>query len=365
MKQLPQPDHAISPHVSDLEGWHSTLADGYLSSRFSELVEWTHDQADAESLPWVENRDDVSMRWQHGAMMIGHIASQHGHPLFSHGRGWTDTGRVAEVLDPIDYRSFDASFVENALVLTHSLAVVQGEIETPGISVILNIENTKYDDPDHVPYKHNIAVVDLRDMSEPTDTVVGDMSLDEYQSLSAAERGEVSERLRSAAGELIEHGRGYGINWTPQQGKYFDERLQLNSFSMITEYGTDDNGKIEDILDRLKAHEIAQKRREQPDFGKLPDGYESLPERTQESIAGIFDYFDSMRDPFDDVRIDKYSLGRMGFEDSDLEELIKNGILVDEGESLQLSGTYLSWGLAQPYYEHWVSRQYPAGEQEA
>ena len=316
------------------------------------------EHVDSREHPWASNREDVARRWQHAIEVAGTIAQQHSHPLLSHGEGWVDQAHTARVLEPIDFRSIEASFVENALILVHSLVLYQFEVGEQGLSVRLNTSNS----PEWSEY--DIHFIDLRDMSEPTDTVIGNMTVEQYVALSEAERTLLQDTLqqrlqRDRFSTLI------GFAWPPQQARYYKEMRQLESYALRAEFGTDNNEEIYTIRDQLRAHEVAQIRREQPNFGIQPDTLEALSDDDLDAICSIFEYFDQTRDPFDEnPHIDEYSLGRMGYESTDMESLVTDGILIDNGLVFDISGYLQSYTLSQPYYEYWVSRHYPDADEE-
>jgi hypothetical protein len=361
MEREPPADIIVSPTVRDKEEWKEVLADDDLRTRFNELVDLTQSTLDVAEYPWVAERHDVASRWQHLINMLGVTAKSHGHPLFAHGGGWSDQERVQEVLEPVDYRSFDAGFVENALILTHSLAVHQGQSDNPGLSVSLNTLNNKRDNQDGELAERFTSIFDLRDMAEPTETLIGDMSLDDFKRLSEAEIEELDKKLMDLVFEAPNYGKRYGWENPPQKERYLDERYRLIEYGKLAVYGTVDGKEIDNIHDEQKAGEIAKLRQERPDFGKLPDDFKDLPDGLKVVVETLFWYFDNHRARYDYISIDTYSFfANLDLQEADLKALEKAGILILNGDEPMPSpaGPLWDYKLSAPYYEHWVSRHY-------
>ncbi len=359
MERQPKSEIILSPHVRFAEDWQETLKDNELAARFNDLIGFTQESVSGSDYPWIHDRKEVGMRWQHLVNLLGDAARSHSHPLFRRGQGWCDEERTAQVLEPIDYRSFDASFIENALILTHSLAVQQKQSTSPGLSVSLNILNNMDDmkDPELVDFF--TKSFDLRDLAEPTDTLIDEMTLEDFKNLTKEKREGLIDQLFEMAFKTEEYGNGYGWSRPPQKQKYLDERSKLIEYSDLVEYGTAETSEIEQILDERKTAEIARLRQERPDFGKKPDDFESLPDNLKTCVTSMFEYFDHMRERYNVIGIDTHSMNRMGFTNGDLESLKHAGILINEEQSLMPDGYMWSYLLSQPYYECWVSRHYP------
>lgn len=338
------------------------LADEDLAHRFDELVGLTQEHLSAADYPWAENRQEVGMRWQHVIETLGACATSYSHPLFSERVGWADKERVDKVMKPINYRSFDASFIENALILTHSLAIMQNQSNEPGLSVDLDINHVSNYEPEMADLW--IKRIDLRDMAEPTDTVIGNMTLEEYQALSKDAIEELTTKLFDLKHGTEEFGNCFNLfTETPQKRRYQREIHKLDDYAKLTDYGTTDAGEIRKICDQRKAYEIAQLRDARPDFGKEPEGYHALDETTKRQVLYLFEYFDNTRDPFEGIGMDKYSLfSTLDFTEEDVSKLVDNEVLHHEKIALRSGSMLDTYRLATDYYECWVGRHYPATE---
>lgn len=341
--------------------WQELAGDDELMQRLHMLVDWTQAHVDPSEHPWVADRADVMFRWQHTVELTGRIARTSSHPLFSKGGGWSDKERVREVLAPIAYRSFEASFVENALLLTHALTITQQEIVEPGLSIRLNLTNNRSTNQNPEYADMYTTILDLRDMAEPTHSVIGAMTLEEYGQLSVEERKALRKRLFDLQFNTEDFGKKYGWSDPPQKQRYEDERNRLDEYAQLLEFGTTDRTDINSIREQRKAAEITKLRTERPDFGKLPKEYQVLSDEAKGLVGYLFEYFDEMRDSFEEIFIDTYSLGNtLGFTEKDLDRLKAAQVLIDEKPVLFPDGYRYVYKLATAYYECWVSRHYPA-----
>ncbi len=223
----------------------------------------------------------------------------------------------------------------------------------------LNIINNCEDNQQPELVAHFTHTFDIRDMAEPTDTIIGDMTVEDFKALSTQERRELIDHLFELVFKTENYGDGYGWLQPPQKQKYLTERNQLIDYEKLVEYGTTDSSEINQILDERKANEITRLRQERPGFGKIPDDFETLPEHLKICVKSMFMYFDEMRERFNVIGIDTNSMGNLNFNDADLEGLKKAGILIDEEAITMPEGYGWSYTLAPPYYECWVSRHYP------
>ncbi len=364
MERTPSPEEVhLSPHLRDPEEWQEILKDNDLLHRFNELVNLTQANLDTTVYPWAADRIDVAMRWQHAVELLGNTARSYMHPLFlqKNGGGWLDEVRVKQVLDAVPYRQRggDEVYLENALILTHSLALQQQD-KKRGLVTDLCVLNNIRDMQNPEVLDFFTKRFDLRDFAEPNDTVIGNMTVEEYGHLTEDERNELYNRVHRLAFS-DKFGGDYGWASPPQMQRYLDEMDTLYNYSKIVRYGTADNDEIFKIRNERKVLEIAQLRQERPDFGKLPDDFKVLPNELKRLIQSMFMYFDSMRDRFEDLSIDTYSMGEMGYSEEDLDSLKSAGILVDEQTYMSPVGPIWSYKVSKPYYEHWVARFYPPG----
>ena len=349
----------ISPTVEYSDLWHEALADDDLRERFNSLVRLTQKSADSTAHPWVLDDNAVAARWQHLVVAVGDAGETISHPLFR-SKDWSDAARVEQVLGQISTRDEAGSFIEKALILTHSLISSVPIIDVSGLSVSLDTSMTIKDSKDPSLGANLARTFDLRDMGEPTLTVLGDMTLEEFQSLNETQQAELGAQLSDLWSATHNYGNGYGWEGTPQQKRFRRERMRLQEYRNLTIYGTNVESEIQRIRHERKAAEIAQLRTERPDFGKEPDDWESLSERAKDCVHVLFDYFDEMRLPFELIDIDTYSLGQtLGFTDSDVQILRDSGVLVGGEPFLSPGGVLYSFKLAAPYYESWVSAHYP------
>jgi hypothetical protein len=350
-------DAYIVPGVRRQDDWERAFEDEAVVARFNELVDWTAAAA-SEEYPWAYDRRDIAGRWQ---LMISALASEagaNGHPLFEQGR-WGDEKFAQQVLESVEHRhNPDAGFAEKGIALAHSLAIAHGESEIPGINIkyCSLINSWDMEKPELVEYF--TSIYDLRDFGPAEHTVIGELDYNGYRALSEEQRQELRDRLQVAY-DTPKHGKRYGwLMDSPQMNRYEAEAERLSEFYRLDKYGTVKDDEIDVIRDDRKAAEIARAKAERPDFGKTPDGWAELPERLREITAGIYGYFDDMRDRFEIPRIDTHTLGHMELKDEELQALIDKGILVNEQSGPSPGGFLYSWELSTPYYEAWVANQY-------
>jgi hypothetical protein len=196
-------------------------------------------------------------------------------------------------------------------------------------------------------------------MAEPNDTVIGNMSLEDFKALDEGKRKELLDYLLGLVFDSKEYGSGYGWSRPPQKQKYLAERDRLHEYATLIEFGTVDSSEIERILDERKYVEIARLRQERPDFGKIPDDFEALSKDLKVCVNSMFAYFDEMRARYQIISIDTHTMANLGLEDKDLTGLKETGILIDEKIEPMPDGYVWSYKLAPAYYECWVSRHYP------
>jgi|GEM_PF-2490317 len=361
MESLNTPHDAYVPsYLRDHEEWAKILEKPYYRALLEDLIGWTQANADADEHEWVTDRDEVARRWVYLSENLASSAGSHSHPIYRRGswgydKEWEDDAMAAIDMpdEPFESRG------EAGLVLARSLVFNSG-VGDNGLSVAFYHSNTHPDrtEPDIVAAF--TTTYDLRDMSAPTVSVLGDMTADDYALLDEASMESLGRRLEEAADEITNFGINYSwINdMTPQQRILWDESFKLREFHDLYVYGTTKNDEIWQIRHERKAEEIAKLREERPDFGKVPDEFEALPGKVRESIVGMFMYFDQMRDPFEDISIDTHTLGHMEMSEKRLRKLIDAGVLENPQTAVSLGGPLIRFDLCKPYYEAWVSRHY-------
>jgi hypothetical protein len=362
-KQQPPADALFAPTLQYPEQWQEVYKDDDLTARFDALVGLTQGSVDVAEYPWAADESDVRHRWQHLVEYIGDAARSIGHPLFSQGLGWVDEARVADVLGTIDFRSFDASFVENALILTHSLMMSDQSAPSNGLTVFMNTLNNIKDCKNPELVAAFTKSYDLRDMAEPTETLIGDMTVEEFGAMDETVRDGLNEALFELVYRDHEFGNGYGWFFTPQKDRFYAEREKLITYEKLIEFGTSDEEEIREILDQRKADEVERLRQEWPDFGKLPESFEDLSDELKRCVAAMFEYFDDMRERYEIISIDTHTMSHMDFTDALLNQLKAAGVLTDEKPIITPGGWLWLYKLAEPYYECWVARHYPASEE--
>jgi len=197
---------------------------------------------------------------------------------------------------------------------------------------------------------------DIREMGPVVSAI--DMDFVEFKSLSDEEVDRTVEKHN----RLVEHRRKTGrvsfgeVFDYPPLGQIWRDTNKLQDFLEWRKYGKPDRElsyqeEMANLIGLIE-YQITQ----DPEYGKPPEAFNGLSLGDKQKIGSLFMYFDGMRDIAERMGIDTYSLlSTMGFEESDVESFVQNGVLTNEGEFMHPGIGTLDWyNLTQPYYEYWL-----------
>ncbi len=180
------------------------------------------------------------------------------------------------------------------------------------------------------------------------------ISFGEYKTFDETRRKELKDAL------LRKALASYQPDYQSDGDDDFDgvvDAFQLMQFERWRKYGVPDR-PIEDWeVDEIVFSRIAEKVRDDPDFGKLPETYEQYSDDDKRRIGCLVYYFDEMRDPHEYLALDLYSLDEtLGYSDEDVAWLVKEGVLVDLGTE--------RWMLSEVYTNAYLVRELRRREKE-
>lgn len=127
----------------------------------------------------------------------------------------------------------------------------------------------------------------------------------------------------------------------------------FENFTTWKKYGIPDRNVTYDELMVRMEDSVRSLLSNDPDFGLLNnDQYSKLTEKDKAMIHNLYSYFDTMRDPFEYLVIDDYSLYEtLGMQKADVESLLTNQVLQHIGESPLVANLYM---LTEPFYDGWL-----------
>ncbi len=106
--------------------------------------------------------------------------------------------------------------------------------------------------------------------------------------------------------------------------------IALSDFRSWRKFGVPDREVTEwDVAQFMTSH-IQAKLAADPDYGNLPTEYvEEYTDEQRQLVNGLSQYFAEMREPFEYLTLDDYSLGTtLGFSDEQIDWLTSEGILL-------------------------------------
>lgn len=123
--------------------------------------------------------------------------------------------------------------------------------------------------------------------------------------------------------------------------------FRLGDFKAWRTYGVPDREVSEWDVEEYMTSLIAAKLADDPTYGKLPDEYHEFSEDQQLVVNSLSQYFAEMREPFEYLTLDDYSLSNtLGLSDEQIDWLTNQGILLPSetvgyfGHQYTLSNTY-------------------------
>jgi hypothetical protein len=148
---------------------------------------------------------------------------------------------------------------------------------------------------------------------------------------------------------------------TPAAIALMRENMVLGRFTRWRFGGVPDREVTQDDIKAYLRDYVSACRESDPDFGNLPPEIAEWDIREREGVYWIFDYL-QYQDHTKPLTIDTYSLANLQFEATDIDNLVRRGVL-------ELLGSYLApdrveydvYALNSPYRDHLLVQWY--GEQ--